>query len=106
MYCTQNAGVRACEETLPEWDTLSSRQHRDVTHWILKQSTVPDDEIPSSAVLLCADSKSNTLEMAAVYKVGDYVILQDSEVDSREWVMQVTEFLVFGAVGGKYHSFC
>ena len=42
--------------------------------------------------------------MATIYKVGDYVILQDSEVDGREWVMEVSEFLVVGPASGKYQK--
>ena len=61
--------------------------------------------MPNSAYSFKKIVKSDTLDFATTYRNGDYIILSDSDCSDREWVMQVTDFIVYGPVCNQYHLF-
>ena len=88
----------------PKYVNLSYWQLRDIEHWVSQESPIIC-EMPNSAYSFKKIVKSDTLDFATTYRKGDYIILRDSDFSDREWVMQITDFIVYGPVCNQYHLF-
>lgn len=86
---------------------LSSRQKSDVLYWIRRETVAPLDtqELGNMAYSYSRVLKANDIDQATVYREGEHVIIQDSEVENREWVIRVTKIFVYGPVSGIYYPF-
>ena len=49
--------------------------------------------------------KINSYGIASLYRVGEYVAVQDHLSASMEWIVQITGFIVYGPVNNKYVQF-
>lgn len=49
--------------------------------------------------------KCDRLHQATIYREGDCVILLDSDVEGREWVLKINSIIVYGPISLTYHVF-
>ncbi len=90
----------------PRFTTLSDRQFRDIQHWL--SSFYPNKQLPSQLPRIVQTYsrvlKSNVYDFAVVYRKNECVIISDYD-QPQEWVMQVTELMVYGPVFNEFHHF-
>ena len=49
--------------------------------------------------------KSTVNGIATMYRVGEYVAVQDHQSEGTEWIVQITALLVYGPVNNAYAHF-
>ena len=90
----------------PKQFLLSTRQKLDITHWIRQDNpNVDDSELGSFAVCYSRVLKCDCIDQAVTFRKGEHAIIVDSDVQDREWVIKLTNILVYGPVVNKYYSF-
>ena len=103
--------LAACYESgimlgAPQFVVLSSRQLQDIRHWISVLN--PGKEIPEN--LPCtANSYPRILKVleydfSTVFRTKEYVLLSDYD-QPKEWLMQISDFLVYGPLFERYYQF-
>ena len=79
----------------------------DVIYWLSQRSEfdlVPE-ELPDVAYSYPRVLKVDDLRQATMYRLDEHIALQDMEVTSQEWVMQIRQLFVYGPINNKYYSF-
>ena len=67
--------------------------------------SIPQDELGDLANGYSRVLKVGSLHEAVVFREREHVILTDSEVESREWVMKIERLFTYGPVLSKYYCF-
>ena len=49
--------------------------------------------------------KINSYGRTTMYRVGEYVALQDHQSEGTEWIVQITALVVYGQVNNAYAQF-
>ncbi len=88
----------------PHLTMLSDRQVADIKYWLATFNPLDELPQPFSKVVRTYSSvvKMNDYDLGVTYRKGDTVIVSDYE-QPQEWVMQVTEFLVYGPIFDQYY---
>ena len=64
-----------------------------------------DEELPQVAQTFRRIFKPNDYDLGVMYQVGEFVVLQDSLFERREWVMEICSIIVYGPIANKYKTF-
>ena len=59
----------------------------------------------SSSTNLLLHLQPNDYDLGVMYRVGEFVVLQDSLSERREWVMEISSIIVYGPIANKYKTF-
>ena len=86
--------------------SLNDRQMADIKFWLEKDHlTDSDEELPQVAQTFRRIFKPNDYDLGVMYRVGEFVVLQDSLSERREWVMEISSIIVYGPIANKYKTF-
>lgn len=80
---------------------LQERQFSDIKYWLQQDSIHPSNVATSFKRVL----KVTDHEIGKVYRIREYITLRDTIDDSREWLMEISMFIVYGPVQGRYYFF-
>ena len=84
--------------------TLQERQFDDIQHWLQQDGVHPSfpTNVASSFKRIL---KVTEYGIGKVYRIGEHVILRDTVDDSRERLMEIAMFIVYGPVQDCYYFF-
>ena len=86
--------------------SLDDRQMADIKFWLEKDHLTDSDEaLPQVAQTFRRIFKPNDYDLGVMYRVGEFVVLQDSLFERREWVMEISSIIVYGPIANKYKTF-
>ena len=86
--------------------SLDDRQMADIKFWLEKDHLANlDEELPQVAQTFRRIFKPNDYDLGVMYRVGEFVVLQDSLFERREWVMEICSIIVYGPIANKYKTF-
>ncbi len=90
----------------PHLTMLSDRQVANIKYCLATFNPLDELPQPFSKVVRTYSRvvKMNDYDLGVTYRKGDTVIVSDYE-QPQEWVMQVTEFLVYGPIFDQYYHF-
>jgi len=82
--------------------SLDDRKMADVKFWLEKDGLIDSaEDIPNAAQTYRCIFKPNDYDLGVMYRVGEFVIVQDSLSEGREWIMKISSFMVYGPVGNE-----
>ena len=88
---------------------LDTQQIADIEYWVqagnLALSTSTQDNMHHVARAFKKVVKINSYGIASIYRVGEYVAVQDHLSEGTEWIVQITGFFVYGPVNNEYAHF-
>lgn len=88
------------EETI----TLQDDQLNDIKYWLQQDGIHP--LVPSNVATTFKRVLNITDHgIGKVYRIGEHVTLRDTVDDSREWLMEISMFIVYGPVQSCYYFF-
>ena len=86
--------------------SLDDRKMADVKFWLEKDGLIDSaEDIPNAAQTYRRIFKPNDYDLGVMYRVGEFVVVQDSLSEGREWIMEISSFIVYGPVGNEYRTF-
>ena len=91
----------------PRFIILSDRQLRDIKHWV--STSIQTKNSQKTYQVHVANTylrilKSSDYDLGTVFRRDEYVIISDYN-ESQEWVMQISDFLVYEPIFYKYYYF-
>ena len=86
----------------PHFTTLTQSQTSDVKFCVEQSLGYSPDTLPSSAQSFSRLLKSDVMHMATTYCVGEVVVIKDPVDSDREWVVKITNFLLYGPIARQY----
>ena len=85
---------------------LSNRQVRDVQVWLERDQALQNTpQLPTVSQSFKRILKMDHTDYAVTYRTGEHVVLRDAQNENLEWVMKVTQFILYGPINDRYYMF-
>ena len=82
---------------------LTEQELNDIRHWL--RNVEIDHELPKTCQTYARVQKHNDYDMYIVYRTGEFVIVNDAEHEGTEWLVHLTDIVVYGPIYNKFYYF-
>lgn len=87
----------------PSYRQLTPQELSDIKYWL--RDIDFDHELPNVCQTYARVVKSTDYDMAMVYRAGEYVIVRDAQTEEVEWLVRLTDIVVYGPVAKQFHYY-
>lgn len=89
----------------PKLVVHTTAQINDIKFWLEQKIGYVPSELPQTAQSFPRLLKSNEHHLAAIFRTGETIVLRDYHTDSQEWVLEISQFLLYGMIEQHFYVF-
>lgn len=87
----------------PSYKQLTEHEINDIRFWLREFEL--DQDLPNVCQTYARVVKNTDYDIATVYRTGEYVVVRDAQTEEKEWLVQLTDIIVYGPIGNLFHYY-